>query len=65
LLSDFKTREFGPSYGVLIKELFLYARSIFLVDKNGVIRYIEIVAETAREPNYESVLEAAKAIIAA
>jgi thioredoxin-dependent peroxiredoxin len=64
LLSDYKTRLFGPSYGVLIKELALYARSIFLIDKVGIIRYIEIVAETAREPDYQAVLEAATTMIA-
>jgi thiol peroxidase len=64
LLSDYKTHQFGPDYGVLIKELALYARSIFLVDKAGMVRYAEIVTEVAREPNYEKVLAAASAIIA-
>ena len=64
LLSDFKLREFGPHYGVLIKELSLYARSIFLVDKTGIVRYVEIVSEVAREPNYEKILDAATTIIA-
>jgi len=64
LLSDYKLREFGSNYGVLIKELSLYARAIFLVDKAGIIRYVEIVKEVAREPDYQKVLEAATAIIA-
>ena len=64
LLSDFKNREFGPSYGVLIKELALYARSIFLVDKDGFLRYVELVKEVAREPDYQKALDAAAAIIA-
>ena len=64
LLSDYKTHEFGPAYGVLIKELALYARSVFLVDKDGIVRYSEIVPEIAMEPNYQKVLDAATMIIA-
>ncbi len=62
LLSDFKTHEFGPSYGVLIKELALLARSVFLVDKTGVIRYIEIVPEVAQEPDYDTAIKAAESL---
>jgi thiol peroxidase len=64
LLSDYKLHQFGPSYGVFIKEMALYARSIFIVDRNAVLRYVEIVPEVAREPNYEKALEVAVAIIA-
>jgi thiol peroxidase len=64
LLSDYKTRQFGLDYGVWIKELALLARSIFLVDKNEIIRYAEVVSEVAREPNYQHVLDAATTIIA-
>ncbi len=64
LLSDYKTHEFGKSYGVLIKELTLHARSIFLIDKNGIIQFIDIVPEVAMEPNYQKVLDAATTIIA-
>jgi thiol peroxidase len=49
---------------VLIKELALYARSVFLVDKDGIVRYSEIVPEIAMEPNYQKVLDAATTIIA-
>jgi thiol peroxidase len=64
LLSDYKTHEFGPHYGVLIKEMALYARAIFLVDKGEIIRHVEIVSEIAREPDYQKVLNAAASIIA-
>ncbi|MDD5064668.1 MAG: thiol peroxidase [Phycisphaerae bacterium] len=59
-LSDYREASFGDAYGVLIKELRLLARAIFVVDKNGTIKYIQIVNEVASEPNYEAVLEAVK-----
>ena len=59
-LSDHNKANFGNAYGVLIKELRLLARTIFVVDKKGKIRYIEVVDELTNEPDYESALEAAK-----
>jgi len=59
-LSDHNQADFGNTYGVLIKELRLLARTVFVVDKKGVIRYIEIVDELTNEPDYEAALKAAK-----
>lgn len=59
-LSDYQERDFGNKYGVLIKELKLLARSVWLVDKDGKVVYKEIVTETVEEPNYDAVLEAIK-----
>ena len=61
-LSDHRNVSFGKAFGVLIKELRLLARSIFVVDKEGVIRYIEIVDELTHEVNYEAALKAVKEI---
>jgi len=61
-LSDYMTAGFGKAYGVLIKELHLLARAVFVVDKTGAIKYIEIVKELATEPNYEAILSAARAL---
>lgn len=57
-LSDHKDSSFGLSYGILIKELRLLARAIFVVDKNGIIQYTQIVKELTNEPDYDSVLKA-------
>jgi thiol peroxidase len=59
-LSDHKQGSFGSSYGVLIKESRLLARAVFVVDKKGVIRYIQVVDELSHEPDYEAALKAAK-----
>jgi len=59
-LSDHKKADFGKSYGVLIKELRLLARAVFVVDKKGIIRYIEVVEELTNEPDYQAALNAVK-----
>jgi thioredoxin-dependent peroxiredoxin len=56
--SDHREAAFGLAYGVLIEKFRLLARAVFVVDKAGVIRYIQIVPEVANEPNYEEVLQA-------
>jgi len=45
---------------LLIKELRLLARAVFVVDKEGVIRYIQLVKETTNEPDYEAALSAVR-----
>lgn len=57
-LSDHREASFGTAYGVLIKELRLLARAIFVVDQEGSIRYIQLVKEITKEPDYEAVLNA-------
>ena len=59
-LSDHKEASFGKAYGVLMKELRLLARSIFIIDKSNVVRYIQIVSEQTNEPDYEAAVEALK-----
>ena len=62
-LSDYRERSFGQNYGVLIKELLLLTRAIFVVDGQGVIRYIQIVPEVTSEPDYAAVIAAAKSLL--
>ncbi len=59
-LSDHRETSFGQAYGVLIKELRLLARSIFVVDPNGKISYVEYVPEVTHHPNYDKALDALK-----
>ena len=61
-LSDYREASFGEAYGVLIKELRLLARAVFVVDKKGAIRYIQLVKEVASEPDYEAALNAVKGL---
>lgn len=59
-LSDHRDAAFGEAYGVLIKELRLLARAVFVADRKGIIRYIQVVQEMTHEPDYEPVLAAAR-----
>jgi len=59
-LSDYKDASFGEAYGVLIQELRLLARAVYVVDREGVVRHAQIVPEIAEEPDYSAVLEAVK-----
>ena len=64
LLSDFRERSFGPTYGVEIKDSALaglHARAVFVVGKDGKVKHAEYVKEIASEPNYEAALKAAAA----
>ena len=62
-LSDHREAAFGQMYGVLIKELRLLARAVFVVDREGTVPYIQIVKELTREPDYEEVLAAVKKLV--
>ncbi|MGB2629689.1 MAG: thiol peroxidase [Candidatus Omnitrophota bacterium] len=60
--SDHRDGDFGVKYGVLIKELRLLARAIFVVDKENKIRYVEYVKDITSQPDYETALNALKDI---
>jgi thiol peroxidase len=62
-LSDHRQAEFGSAYGMLIKELRLLARAVFVVDQSGTIQYIQLVKEIADEPDYDAVIEAVKKLL--
>lgn len=63
VLSDHREASFGRAFGVLIKELRLLARAVFVVDVRGIIRYIELVGELASEPDYEQALNATRQLL--
>lgn len=61
-VSDHRDASFGEAYGVHMKELRLLARSIFVVDENGKVTYVEYVPEGTTHPNYDAAIEAVKAL---
>ena len=58
-VSDHRDASFGAAYGVLIKELRLLARAVFVIDKHDVIQYVEIVPDITNHPDYDKALSAA------
>ena len=61
--SDHKNLDFGLKYGFVIKELRLLTRGTIIVDKEGIIRYVEYVPEVGQEPNYDAALEVVKKLV--
>lgn len=61
--SDYRDHSFGLAYGVLVKELKLLARAVFIVDDQDIIRYVELVPEIAQEPDYDRILNAVRALL--
>ncbi|NSL51298.1 thiol peroxidase [Calidifontibacillus erzurumensis] len=59
-LSDHRDLSFGEAYGVVIKELRLLTRAVFVVDSSDTVTYVEYVTEATNHPNYEAAIEAAK-----
>lgn len=59
--SEFRDQDFAKAYGVLLTDSVLaglHARSVVVVDENGVVKHTELVAEITQEPNYEAALKA-------
>jgi len=54
--SDYMDRSFGTRWGVLIDELKILARAVFVLDGQGVVRYAQVVKEVAEEPDYDAAI---------
>lgn len=63
-LSDHRDASFGTAYGVLIKDLRLLARSVFVIDRNDIISYKEIVPELTDVPDFISPLAMVRKLLA-
>ena len=59
-LSDYIKREFGNNYGVLIEELKLLNRAIFIIDEDKTIRYVEYLDQNTNLPDIDKAIKAAK-----
>ncbi len=65
VVSDHPAGRFGKAYGILIKEMGLLARAIFVVDKEGRVAYEQIVPEVADHPDYDAALGAVRQLATA
>lgn len=61
-VSDHRDLDFGGKYGYVIKELRLLARGTVVIDKDGIVKYVEYVPEVTHEPNYEAALAVVKGL---
>jgi thiol peroxidase len=62
-LSDYQERSFGLNYGVLLKDLKLLARAVFVIDANDKVAYVELVPEVTAEPDYVAALNSVKNLL--
>jgi len=62
VLSDHRAGSFGEAYGLLMDNLRLLARAVFVIDSESVLRYSEVVSEVTDSPDYDRCLEAARAV---
>jgi len=60
--SDHRYADFGEAYGVLIKDVRLLSRAIFIIDKDDIVRYVEYVKDVSLPPDYAAALKAFKEI---
>ncbi len=59
-VSDHREASFGQGYGVLLGDLRLLARAVFVVDRQGKVRHVQIVKDVGKEPDYDAALTAAR-----
>jgi len=58
-LSDYKAGDFGKATGLLVDEMKLLARAVVIVDRQGLVRYIQVVPEITHLPDMETAFEKA------
>lgn len=63
-LSDYREGKLGHAYGSFIKELYLLSRAVFIIDKEGKVRYVQYVKEVSELPDFKPILDFAKTLIA-
>jgi thiol peroxidase len=61
--SDWRKASFGQAWGVLEPTRHLLARAVFVVDKNDIVRHVEYVSSVGAEPNYDAIIQAARALL--
>ncbi len=62
VLSDSVWRDFGTKYGLIIKNMGLLTRAIFIIDEQGKVKYKELVANISQHPDYVKALTVIKDI---
>jgi thiol peroxidase len=63
VVSDVINAEMGEKYGLLVKERRALRRAVFVVDRTGKVTYAAYMQHNGLEPNYDEVIEAAKAAL--
>lgn len=62
-LSDYQKAEFGLNNGLLIEPLRLLARAVIVTDKEGIVRYVQVVPEVTELPDMQAAMDVAKGLM--
>ena len=62
-LSDHRDASFGTCVWGADQRTASAGASVFVVDRDGVIRYVQVVKELTQEPNYDAVLDAVRKLL--
>jgi thiol peroxidase len=62
-LSDYRTGDFGMRTGLMADDNRLLARSVVIVDKDGIVRYIQVVPEITSLPDMEKAFAFANSLV--
>ncbi len=62
-LSDYRGGDFGKAYGLLVEGPHILARTVMVVDKDNVIRYLQVAPELTQLPDMDAAFRAAKALL--
>ena len=61
-LSDYRGGDFGKAYGLLVPGPHILARTVMVVDKDNVVRYLQITPELAQLPDMDAAFKAARSL---
>ena len=62
-LSDYRDGSFGRSTGLLVDDIMLLARSVIVADREGIVRYIQVVPELSHLPDMEAAFAQAELLL--
>ena len=62
-LSDYRGGDFGKTYGLLVKDPHFLARAVMVVDKDNVVRYLQVTPELGQMPDMDAAFRFARSLI--
>ncbi len=64
-LSDYRGGDFGKTYGLFVQDLHILARAVMVVDKDNIVRHLQITPELTHLPDMEEAFQVARSLITA
>ena len=62
-LSDYRDGAFGRATGLLLDDSLLLARAVIITDRQGIVRYIQVVPELSHLPDLEAAFSKAELLL--